>query len=312
MLEVIKPGPQLSIQDQGRVGLRHLGISQSGALDSDALSIANLLVGNEENSPALEITLGMAKLRFHSPTLFALSGADLSANLDGQRIDVGWCYSVKAGQVLTFATSAKMLRCYLAIAGGFDCDSTLGSASIDMMAQLGANNGQLLQAGDTLAYQPTSRHRSLWGAHLPQRHGPIHFVVDPREHGLDVGSVKRFSQNSWTVSAQSNRMGLRLGTENVEQRLSHTLSIHTTAVCPGTIQIPPSGEPIVLLNDCQTTGGYPVLGQVIHADIPRLGQFRGGDIVDFEAVSLEQALRLNQQHQAHLNRLRIARNHKQN
>ncbi len=309
MLTVIKPGPQLSVQDLGRVGHRHLGISQCGAIDSDALRIANMLVGNDENAPALEITLGMAKLEFQSATLFALSGADLSANLDGKRIDVGWCYEASAGQVITFATSAKQLRCYLAIAGGFEYAPMLGSTSVDMMAQLGANNGQLLQANDIVPYQKTTRTRTAWGAHLPQRKGPIHFIADPRPHGLQASAADHFATGSWSVSAQSNRMGLRLATEYVEQRLQHSLSIRTTAVCPGTIQVPPSGEPIVLLNDCQTTGGYPILGQVISADLPRLGQYRGGDALTFKAVTIEDAVKLNHQHQAHFNRLRIAQEH---
>ena len=306
MLEIIKPGPQLSIQDLGRFGYRHLGISQSGAIDSDAMRIANMLVSNEETVPVLEITLGMAQFKFHKATIFALCGADMSANLDAKRIDTGWCYQAQAGQTLTFATSAKSLRCYMSIHGGVDCPLTLGSASTDIMAQLGGCHGQLLSAGDTLNYAHCDTPVTQWGAQTPVREGPIHFVVDPRVQGLTEPQQAQFCAQQWQVSAQSNRMGLRLTSGAPADSLQHDLSIRTTAVRPGTIQLPPSGDPIVLLNDCQTTGGYPILGQVIKGDLPRLGQKRGGDMMQFKAVTIEQARNLNYQHQGQLNRLRIA------
>ncbi|WP_105189796.1 biotin-dependent carboxyltransferase family protein [Pseudoalteromonas sp. T1lg48] len=306
MLTVIKPGPQLTIQDLGRFGQRHLGVSRCGALDSDALRVANLLVGNDENAAALEITLGMAKVRFERPACFALSGADMSANLDGRRIEPGWCYQAKAGQTLTFASSSLNLRCYMAVSGGFALDPALGSCSTDCMAGFGGLDGQALQEGQQIAFATSDFQWLNWGAKLPKRQGAIHYIAEPREFGLAPQLKLAFSEAEWQVSAQSNRMGLRLQAEQNSTDLSHSLSIKSTAVAPGSIQLPPSGEPIVLLNDCQTTGGYPLLGQVIAADLPRLGQLRGGHSVSFTPVTLAQARHLNQQHSNELNRLRLA------
>ncbi|WP_105198920.1 biotin-dependent carboxyltransferase family protein [Pseudoalteromonas sp. T1lg10] len=314
MLTIIKPGPQLTIQDLGRFGHRHLGVSQCGALDSDALRVANLLVGNNEDAAALEITLGMAKLRFERPCCFALSGADMSANLNGKRIETGWCYRAEAGQTLTFASSSLNLRCYLAISGGFALEPVLGSCSTDCMAGFGGLDGQALKEGQQVAFATSKFEWLNWGAKLPRRQGPIHYIAEPREFGLAAKLKLAFSEATWQVSAQSNRMGLRLQAEptsadldeSIGHNLSHALSIKSTAVAPGSIQLPPSGEPIILLNDCQTTGGYPLLGQVIAADLPRLGQLRGGHSVTFTPVTLAQARQLNQQHQNELNRLRLA------
>jgi len=305
MIEVIKSGPQLSIQDLGRFNYRHLGVSQAGAADSDALRIANRLVGNPDNTPALEVTLGMAQLKFCSSQCFSLSGADMSANLNGARVDPGWSYQAQPGDILTFASSALNLRCYLAFAGGIAATAELGSYSTDIMAGLGANHGRALCAGERIAIHPSNFHPQGFGARLPTRQGPIHFIPEQRDHGLTASIKSAFIEGQWQVAPQSNRMGLRLHWPQHE-RLSHYLGIASTAVSPGTIQLPGNGEPIVLLNDCQTTGGYPILGHVISADLPRLGQARAGAELQFEAVSLAQAETINAAHQHELNRLEIA------
>ncbi|MFY8273429.1 biotin-dependent carboxyltransferase family protein [Pseudoalteromonas sp. SSDWG2] len=306
MLEIIKSGPQLSIQDFGRFGHRHLGISQCGAADADAMRIANILLGNDENTPVLEITLGMASFTFTAPTHFALCGADMNANLDGQKLYCGWNYTAKAHQQLTFATGTQGLRCYLAISGGFKTQAILGSASTDIMAGFGLSQGHLLQSSDTLSYTSDTSEFVKVGAQLPSREGPIHFIIEPREHGLTKNVVEQLCHDTWSIGAQSNRMGLRLTPSNQLCSLRHCLSIRSTAVSPGTIQLPPSGEPIVLLNDCQTTGGYPIIGQVIAADLSRLGQLRGGDSIEFKAITAEQAAQMNADHYIHFNKLRIA------
>ena len=304
MIEVIKSGPLLTVQDLGRMGVRHLGVTLAGALDRDALRVANRLVGNDDNCAGLEITLGMAKFKFKDDHVFAISGADMSANLDGKAIHVGWNYQAKAGQTLTFATSAHGLRSYLAVRGGIACESELNSRSTDLMAEIGPfksplDDGQVLE----IAAASSCEFQSV-GTSLPTRAKTIYYTQDPRLQ-LDQEQIHHnMAKTNWQVCPNSNRMGLRLQVEDSE--LSHSHSITSTAVHLGTIQLPPDGNPIVLLNDCQTTGGYPILGQVIDAHLSSLAQLRGNQSVRFKAVDLATAIELNKKHQAEFARFNLA------
>ncbi|MCF2909089.1 biotin-dependent carboxyltransferase family protein [Pseudoalteromonas sp. DL2-H2.2] len=305
MLEVIKPGVQLCIQDLGRHGHRHLGVSQSGALDPLAVKIANTLLGNPLNTAVLEITVGLTQLQFTSATNFALTGGDLKACLDDTPLTPGWRYYAKPGQLLSFASSPDALRAYVSVEGGFDVQSVMGSCATDLQAGFGGINGLPLAAGDQLHYSSNTERHSV-GALQPGYHKQVRILSGPHCTQLDSSAAQLLSAKSWQVLPDSNRMGMRLTGPDL---ITHQLSINSQAVLPGTIQLPPNGAPIVLLNDCQTTGGYPMIAQVIQADLRHFAQLSAGDQLSFALTTAAQAYQETQQQNYLLNQLRIALTH---
>ncbi|KAF7787271.1 allophanate hydrolase [Pseudoalteromonas rubra] len=306
MLEVIKPGVQMCIQDLGRHGHRHLGVSQSGVMDPMALQIANLLLDNAPNTAVLEITVGLAQLKFTTATNFALTGGDLNARLDDTPLTPGWRYFSKPGQILSFASSSEALRAYLSVEGGFSLKTVLGSHSTDVQAGFGGLDGSALAAGDQLHYESCAA-KSSAGALQPPYHKQIRVLPGPHCERLSLTTQQLLCTQQWQVSPDSNRMGMRLsGSELV----THQVSINSQAVLPGTVQLPPNGAPIVLLNDCQTTGGYPMVAQIIAADLRHFAQLSAGDSISFTLVTPAQAYQETQQQQYHLNQLRIALTHR--
>ncbi|MBB1423459.1 biotin-dependent carboxyltransferase family protein [Pseudoalteromonas sp. SG43-7] len=304
MITVIKPGMQMTIQDLGRHGYRHLGIAQSGALDPYAMIIANRLVGNDDNQSVIEITLGLAQLQFQCATVIALHGADMQAKLDGVSIYPGWSYPVEQGQTLTFATARQGFRSYLAIKGGIDCHAVMNSTATDIAAGFGGLTGAPLQANDQVPITPFDGNWPQRGAIAPAKRSVIRVHSSPHQQLLSQQFSDFFAQTKWQVSPQSNRMGVRLSTEH--NQLMHTHSLPSLAVSPGSIQLTPSGEPIVLLNDGQTTGGYPLLGTIISADQHQFAQLKPGDFVIFEFVNLAAANTAQRKLDAHLQQLTIA------
>ena len=307
MLTVIKPGMQMSVQDAGRVGFRHLGVAKSGVLDKYAQIIANRLVGNDDNAPVIEITLGLAELVFESDTVIALQGADLKAKLDDLPIYPGWSYAVKKGQTLTFASARNGFRSYLAIKGGIDVPSVMSSSSTDLGAGFGGFNSRALKSGDQLSFgkfntqpnpQPTK------GVIAPAKRRIIRLHSSPHSKLIGKQQLNQFIAKKWQITPESNRIGLRLSATSIS--LKHNHSLPSLGVEPGSIQLPPNGKPIILLNDCQTTGGYPLLGTVISADLHQFAQFKAGDNVQFEYVDLATAEQAQQKLDSHLNQWSIA------
>lgn len=311
VIKVLKPGVQLTIQDKGRIGFRHLGISQTGCLDPYAQVIANRLIDNNDNEAVLEVTLGLCELQFEADTVIALQGADLNASLDDTPIYPGWSYEVKAKQILSFDTGRAGLRAYVAIKGGINVNEVMGSKSTDLNAGFGGLAGKALEAGDLIPIasldKPTKSFAKR-GAITPPKLKMIR--VHPSPHSLLLGNalIEQFTKIAFKVSHNSNRMGLRLAHDN---DLTHSHSLDSLGVSPGSIQLPPNGEPIVLLNDAQTTGGYPLLGTVIEADLHQFAQFRPGDSIEFKFVTLQQAALAKQKLNGHLSQLSLAIAHSQ-
>ena len=286
MLTFIRAGLYTSVQDAGRFGLRQSGVSYCGALDRPALEIANLLVGNSGSTAALEITLGQCVVEFSRETWFALTGADCEATLDNQPVWTGWRLRAKAGQRLVLKRPRHGVRSYLAVAGGIDVPAVMGSASTDQKAGIGGHEGRLLRDGDRLAVKPSARHFSmtqgvkqlLWG-------NQIRALPGPEYQEFDAVSQESFWRSPWKLSPQSNRMGYRLQGQ------------------PLTIQVPGNGQPIVLMNDAQTTGGYPRIACIIDADRYHLAQIPLGQPIHFVQCSLEEALKARQDQQRYLQQL---------
>lgn len=280
---VLSPGFQTTVQDLGRFGSAHLGVSASGAADAFALRAGNLLVGNAENAPALEMTLLGGAFEFEAPAVVALTGADFEGALPSWK-----AIEVKAGEVIRCGASRSGARCYLSVRGGIAVAKVLGSASVHVLTGIG---GRPLQVDDVLFIGGDAVRRPRSGhAFRPEwpRIGPLRVTAGPQASWFS----DELYRGVYQVKEESNRMGLRLRGPVIPSPGGHML---TEGVAVGAVQVPPDGQPIVLFVEYQTTGGYPKPANVISADLWRVGQLRPRDNVNFERVTLEQALLLLRQ-----------------
>jgi biotin-dependent carboxylase-like uncharacterized protein len=266
MIEVLAAGPLTTVQDRGRPGWAHLGIPPSGAADPQALAQGNRLVGNDAGAAALEATLSGPRLRFHAAALVAVTGAETDTS--NRPFEVG------AGEVLELGRFLNGVRAYVSVRGGIDVEQVLGSRSTDLLSGLGPPP---LRDGDELPIGPeptTSPQDVEPGAALPAE-PTLRLLPGPRDDWFAPNALA----GTWRVSPSSNRVGVRLEGPRIE-RVRHE-ELLSEGVVTGALQVPPSGQPILLLNDHPTTGGYPVLG-VVHADdLPLAGQLRPGQRLSF-------------------------------
>ncbi|MCD9121995.1 biotin-dependent carboxyltransferase family protein [Cupriavidus sp. UGS-1] len=313
MIEILRPGALASIQDLGRNGMRRFGVGGAGALDTVALRVGNLLLGNDAGAAAIELTLGRATVRFHADLRIALSGAECRADLDGEPV---WCwhaFDVRAGSTLTLPAPRGGTRTFLCVAGGIDVPLAMGSRSTDLKAGFGGYQGRALRRGDRLdatrrdsVTAPSPRIGVLspaWALPLPSvadgRALPIRMLPGLEYDQFETEAQHALWQADWTVTPNSNRMGFRLeGPALARRRGAPELLSH--GVVPGVMQVPPGGQPIVLMADAQTTGGYPKIGVVIEADLWRLAQAPLGAAVRFHRVGLEEAEAARMQVQTYL------------
>jgi len=292
---VNRAGPLTLLQDAGRYGVRHLGVTQGGAADLHGWAWANRLVGNAWGAPALEVTVGGLELIAERELVVAVAGADLSATLDGEPC-AGWrALSLKAGQRLAFAAPVNGLRAYLAVAGGFAATPVLGSVACVVREQLGGfdGRGSKLAEGDRLAVTAEAgRWPAAGAASAPQ---PPDYAA-PAELALLPGAqIGEFSGHSlyqafnadWQVDTRADRMGVRLTGPRLSCRIGSLIS---EGIGLGAVQVPPDGQPIALLNDRQTIGGYPRLGALTPLACARLAQCQPGQTVRLTAVAAERAL----------------------
>ena len=280
-IEIVRPGLATSIQDLGRPGFRAMGVPLCGAADTIAMRVANLIVGNPESSAGIECTLLGPDLRFECDAVVALAGAEFAALPSCRPVRIA------AGTVLALGHARRGCRGYLAIAGGVTVPPCLGSRSTYAPARLGGTTGLALMAGDRVPIPAgAATIRGAWS--LAPDHdafaAPCVLRVIPGTHAEDCGRAAW--NTSWRVSSRADRMGIRLEGQPLPGGRADMVS---AAVLPGTIQLPPDGRPIILLADAQTIGGYPVVGQVIAADLPRAAQLRPGDVVQWRQVSLDEA-----------------------
>ncbi len=301
-LEVLQAGVQTTVQDLGRHGTRHLGIAQAGALDAPSLSLANFLVGNQANAAGLEIVIGPVELRFSQATWFAICGADFTATLNGQTIAPGWRYLASAGALLRLRGALRECRAYLAVAGGIAVDTVLGARATDLQAQFGGYQGRALRKHDVIELGAGRTFGKSIGVQQRKWTPEIRAVVGPEFEQFSKKAQHDFWHHAWTVSNQSNRMGYRLQGNRLDRCSKQDLFSH--AVMPGVVQVPPNGQPIVLLADAQTTGGYPRIACVIQADLWKLAQTPVGKNFCFLRTDLDTAQRAMQQARKELETIR--------
>jgi antagonist of KipI len=312
---VVRAGFLTSVQDLGRTGYRQFGVSLGGALDAFALRVANLLVGNEESVAGLEITLGGLQLRFADQRIVAWCGGEFDVRVGSTSVPAGHAALINAGEELKFNHPKTGCRCWLAISGGIDAPTVLGSRSTDLRASFGGFEGRAVRDGDELPLGNFRRSQtaaagriSSWSAPEPWSQtasaNPILQVVrGPDWDRFGASTLQRFTSESFAVSPDSDRMGVRF--DGPELPRSDDVDLISEAASPGTIQVPPSGRPILLLGDCQTIGGYPKIAHVITFDLPVAAQLRAGDHVRFSEVSLTDAHRLLLQREREFERFRI-------
>jgi KipI family sensor histidine kinase inhibitor len=281
-IEIVRPGLATSIQDLGRPGFRAMGVPLCGAADTMAMRLANLIVGNPESAAGIECTLLGPDLRFECDAVVALGGAEF-AGLPSYRP-----VRVAAGTVLSLGHARSGCRGYLAIAGGVTVPQQMGSRSTYAPARLGGTTGAALAAGDRVPIRfGAATIRGAWSLAADlNAPAPSPCVLRVLSGGRAEKGDPATWATTWRVSSRSNRMGIRLEGQPLPGGRADMVS---AAVLPGTIQLPPDGRPIILLADAQTIGGYPVVGQVIAADLPRAAQLRPGDVVRWRLVDLDEA-----------------------
>lgn len=287
VLEVLKPGALTTVQDLGRSGRQHQGISVGGAMDRQAARVANVLLGNDENAPLLEAVLTGPEVKFLRDTWVAVTGARV-------REVPGWRpLRVRAGQVLSLLELTRGGCVYLAVAGGLDIAPVLGGAGTSLRAGLGGWNGRALKAGDRLAScSRTIEAANGWWAATDFDATEIGEVTvrclpGPQWGWFSETTRRMFFTESFTITPKSDRMGLRL--DGPVLKTDEQRDLVSEGVGFGTVQVPPDGKPIVLMADRQTIGGYPKIGHVIAADLSKLAQTRPGGRVRFKETTLGEA-----------------------
>ncbi|HWY52306.1 MAG TPA: biotin-dependent carboxyltransferase family protein [Chthoniobacterales bacterium] len=300
----VRAGFLTSVQDLGRTGFREFGVSLGGALDAHALRVANLLAGNDESAAGLEITFGGLRLRFADDRIVVWGGGNFDARIGSTSSPAGHPVLVRVGEEFSIGSPSGGCRAWLAISGGIDVPMVLGSRSGDLRAGFGGVRGRPVRDGEEfpLGENPSSAKLLIeklrtekiarwkpphdWSS--PARREPLLRFVRGSESGRfnDV-SFQRFTSETFSVSPDSDRMGIRLDGPRLEQR--QDVDLLSEAVAPGTVQVPPNGKPILLLNDCQTIGGYPKIAHVITVDLPITAQLCPGDRVRFSKVSIRDA-----------------------
>lgn len=302
MIEILQCAALASVQDLGRYGWRRYGVGHAGAMDTLALKAGNLLLQNDENAAAIEIALGGMTLKFDRDTPFCITGAIYEAFLDEEPVHSYWRYNVKAGQTLRLVRAVQGMYGYLCVNGGFDVPEMLGSQSTDLKAQFGGLNGRALQQGDKIGILGNVGSLKKVGVAPIAFTQHIHALPSSEYGQFHRNAHYRFWQNAWTLQSDSNRMGYRLGGHTLERVKAVEMLSH--AVQFGTIQVPPSGQPIVLMADTQTTGGYPKIASVAQADLGRLAQVRFGSKIFFKIVTLQEAHKLKKRNRGYLNQIK--------
>lgn len=289
-LTVVKPGMLTTVQDLGRRGYQGLGVPVSGPMDSYSHRLANQLLGNDPSAAALEVTLLGPELLADGDLTCAATGADISLTVNGKPAPLNQPFRVRSGAQLRWGSRLAGTRMTLAVLGGFDVPLTLGSRATHLASRMGPFGGRALRAGDVLRVGAAPAVRVLPGYPLELPEGGARIRILPAVHR------ERFTDDAWgllvharfTVNSQSNRMGYRLDGPLLGH--AQAADILSEAMPCGAIQVPGSGQPILLLAERATTGGYATIASVITADLPIAGQLAPGDWIEFDAVNREDAI----------------------
>lgn len=325
-ISVLNPGLQSTIQDLGRHGYQKYGVIVSGAMDAYAMRLANIAVGNNENEGVLEITMIGPSLELEKGTLISITGGNISPTINGKKIPMGRPVYLKEDCVLNFGACIAGCRSYLAVAGGFEVPKVMESKSTYLRAQFGGFNGRPLKKGDILnigdksvaAIKIIEKLQEItqtgefvapsWyigDSTVENSNSTIIRVFKDRQFdNISDESINKFFNSEFNVDNKSDRMGYRLCGEKIE--LKERLEMISEEVSVGTIQIPPDGNPIILLADRQTTGGYPKLAHVASVDIQKIVQLKPNSKIKFKQITLKEAERLYFEREKYIDELKKA------
>ncbi|MFA7668624.1 MAG: biotin-dependent carboxyltransferase family protein [Burkholderiaceae bacterium] len=312
---VIRPGLASTFQDCGRHGYQHLGVPVGGAMDQRAHCLANLIAGNEPDTATLEITLLGPVLRFDTPACIALTGADLSPRVNNEAVPMGRPLVVNTGDLLSFGARRSGLRSYIAWHGGIALPDILGSQSTWLRGRLGGFHGRALRKGDVLplnqplqarAAQALAEELATTAIYLPSTlaYNPrprLRIMRGPHTGLFTDESLQTLFDSEFRIANQSDRMGYRL--EGPALCLKENTQLLSEGATFGSMQVPPDGQPIVLMADRQSIGGYPKIGHFASVDLPQLAQSMPGDILSFEEITLAHAQQLDNLREQALERL---------
>lgn len=293
-LIINNPGVLALIQDAGRFGQHRIGLTVGGPLDPFAFRWANRLCHNPDNSSAIEITVGGFSATVTNATQIAITGATVDVSVNGHAMPMWQTLSLAAGDNLKIGFASLGCRIYLALQGGLQVAPQFGSTATVVREAIGGVNGGALAKGERLDLSPQVTQPRLmmptqWQPNYAED-TPLHVVLGYQEASFSASSKAHFFSSDYTVSERTDRMGYRLTGPECHSSVSNMLS---EGICHGAIQVPPDGQPIVLLNDRQTIGGYPKLGSVMARDTARLAQMTQGKSVCFSPVTIEQAHAIN-------------------
>lgn len=291
MIEIISAGMLSTVQDLGRFKVMKNGFTQSGVMDAYSTKIANKLCKNDVNAPVIEMTMLGITAKFKGEHIFAISGGIFDISLNGNTIRTNKAYVAKDGDVLSIKGAKQGLRCYLAVAGGFDVPLFMGSASTNLKINVGGFNGRKLKAGDILKIGKADKIKNIEKRELPENTYNntvrVRVVLGPQDDMFSENDLMLFSKQQYTVTSDLDRMGIRLW--GIALRGKEKLEIISDAITFGSIQITNSGMPIILMADHQTTGGYAKIATVISADLPKLAQVKPNDKISFEIIDIDTA-----------------------
>jgi antagonist of KipI len=321
--EILRTGVLATVQDLGRWGYQRFGMPVSGAMDGFALRAANLLVGNAGGEAGVEVAMGGLALRAVRETVVAICGADLRARLDGGAAPMWKSFALRPGQELSWDRPAKGVWAYLAVAGGIDVPSVMGSKSTYLRAKVGGLEGRALAKGDVLCASPEKgdrhrfqtaksepvpffRGRGLSPTEIPEYSSRVtaRVILGPQQDAFEDEAVRTLCSSEYEVTAQSDRMGYRLKGPPLRHRGS--ADILSDALTFGSIQVPSDGQPILLAADRQTTGGYAKIATVISADLSAVVQLGPGGKLRFAAIDVRHAQDLARRQEQLLARLEVA------
>lgn len=318
MIEVLSSGAANLIQDLGRRGYLDNGLSRGGAMDSLALSVANAMVGNDAREAGIEVSMFPFKIRSTEDIDFAVAGADCVVRVEDEIVAPWWGRAAKAGQTIVIERPRRGARAYLAVGGGIDVEMIMGSRSTDLKANFGGVQGRGLKRGDQLgACEPYGKpRRQAAGLGVVPRDLPAFWqalsagevtvrVLEGAEYALfDSSARTAFAQSAYEITADANRVGYRLS--GAPLGLAAPVELLSHGIVPGTVQVPPSGQPIIQLAEANTCGGYPKIATVIEADLWKLAQAPVGCRIRFESVDIDTAVCALQEQAEELGRIRSA------
>lgn len=291
-LHIVKPGLLTTVQDLGRYGHQAFGVPVAGPMDTFSHRVANQLVGNNPDAATLEMTLIGPEIVAEAATTVAIAGAQFEVTCDDRPIQIGSSFTVSRGQRIKFGRIIQGARAYLAVSGGIQTPPILGSRATHLVSHMGGFHGRPLMAGDRVPIidepQPRPLRKSA-GLVLPSKgRALLRVIPGPQADWFDADALKTMDGVSFRISPQSNRMGYRLQGPPLVRRDDRELISEPLGI--GAIQVPSAGEPILLMADRQTAGGYPKIGYVISADLPLAGQLAPGDFIEFNLCTQQEAV----------------------